>query len=178
MLDDLELPQVQEITTLERRVLAEHKPPGMAGSLLQNMGRRPMRLTLWGVATGPDAQSFIDKLDEKFRAGQPVPFTADISADAGIEKMLLDDMRVQDLAGKPERFAYVLTLREFIEPVEPIDTSLLDAGILDDAIGLIDDMIPGLDIGLDFASGLERFVKPLSDLLTRLQQANQNINRP
>jgi len=178
MLDDLELPQVQEITTLERRVLAEHKPPGMAGSLLQNMGRRPMRLTLWGVATGPDAQSFIDKLDEKFRAGQPVPFTADISADAGIEKMLLDDMRVQDLAGKPERFAYVLTLREFIEPVEPIDTSLLDADILDDAIGLIDDMIPGLDIGLDFASGLERFVKPLSDLLTRLQQANQNINRP
>jgi hypothetical protein len=90
--------------------------------------------------------------------------------------VLIDDMRVQDLAGKPERFAYVLTLREFIEPVEPSDTSLLDADILDDAIGLIDDMIPGLDIGLDFASGLERFVSPLSDLLTRLQQANQSIN--
>jgi len=175
MLDDLELPQVQEISTLERRVLAEHKPPGMAGSLLQNLGRRPTRLSLWGVATGSDAQSFIQKLEDKFRAGQPVPFTADIVADAAIERVVIDDVRVQEVAGKPERFAYVLTLREFIEPVEPRDASLLDDDILGEAAALIDDMIPGLDIGLDFASGLERFVGPLSDLLARLQQANRAI---
>ena len=41
MLDDLELPQVQQVVTYERRALAEHKQPGMAGSLFQNMGRRP-----------------------------------------------------------------------------------------------------------------------------------------
>ena len=34
MLDDLALPQVQEIAVIERRTLAEHKPPGMDGSLL------------------------------------------------------------------------------------------------------------------------------------------------
>jgi hypothetical protein len=175
MLDDLELPQVQEIATLERRVLAEHKPPGMAGSLLQNLGRRPTRLTLWGVASGPDALSFVEKLDGKFRAAQAVPFSADIVADAAIERMIIDDLRVQELAGRPERYAYVLTLREFIEPVEPKDDSLLDADILGEAAGLIDDMIPGLDLGLGFASGLERFVGPLTDLLTRLQQANRAI---
>ena len=35
MLDDLELKLVQEIDTYELRTLAEHKPPGMSGSLLQ-----------------------------------------------------------------------------------------------------------------------------------------------
>ena len=55
MLDDLELPLVQELTTYDRRTLSELKPPGMSGSLLQNLGRRPLRIVLWGVATDPDA---------------------------------------------------------------------------------------------------------------------------
>ncbi len=177
MLDDIELPQVQELATYERRVLAEHKPPSMAGSLLQNMGRRPTRLALWGVATGPDAQSFVEKLDGKFRDGKPVPFTADIVADAEIEKVIIEDLRIQDLAGKPERFAYVLTLREFIEPVEPEDASLLDTSILDDARGLMDGLVNGLDLAANFATGLERFVPQFSGLLSRLQQFN-SAGRP
>ena len=40
MLDDLELSQVQQLDTDEQRALVEHKPPGMAGSLFQDMGRR------------------------------------------------------------------------------------------------------------------------------------------
>jgi hypothetical protein len=175
MLDDIELPQVQEITSHEKRVLAEHKPPGMAGSLLQNLGRRPTRLVLWGVAAGTEAQNLIDKLNDKFRAGEPVPFTADIVADAEIEEMIIDDLRVQDLAGKPERYAYILTLREYIEPVEPPETSFLDTDILDDAQNLMDDLVAGLDIGLDFATGLENFISPLGDILSRLQQFNQDV---
>ncbi len=169
MLDDLELPQVQEIATHNRRVLAEHKPPGMAGSLLQNMGRRPAHLVLWGVAVGSDVLDFVEQLDGKFRAGEPVSFIADIVAEAEIEEMVIDDLQWQELAGKPERFSYVLTLREYIEPVEPEDASLLDTDILDEAQNLIDDLVDGLDIGLDFATGLEQFVSPLGDFLTRLQ---------
>ena len=174
MLDDLELPQVQEITTYDRRMLAEHKPPGMAGSLLQNLGRRPGSLVLWGVKTGPDALAFIEDLNGKFRTGDPLPFVADIIADAAIAQMIIDDLQWQELAGKPDRYAYVLTLREYIEPVEPEDTSFLESDILDDAQGLIDDLLDGLDIGLDFATGLERFVGPLTELLGKVQQANQS----
>jgi hypothetical protein len=176
MLDDLELPLAQEITTLERRVLAEHKPPEMSGSLLQNLGRRPTRLALWGVAAGTDARSFIEKLDGKFRAGNPLPFTADIVADAEIEKVVIEDLRIQDLAGKPERFAFVMTLREHIEPVEPEDLSPLNTDILGEAQNLMDDLIPALNIGLDFPTGLDQFVSPLSDLLTRLQEFNKSVS--
>jgi len=168
MLDDIELIQVQEIGTYDRRVLAEHKPPGMAGSLLQNLGRRPARVVLWGVATGDKALEVTQKLDDKFRAGRPVPFTADIVADSRIDQVVIDDVRFEDLAGKPERFAYVLTLREHIEPVEPEETSLLDTDILDEAQSLVDGITAGLDIAQAFATGLERFVPTFSNLLTRL----------
>jgi hypothetical protein len=166
MLDDLELPQVQEIATLERRVLAEHKPPGMDGSLLQNMGRRPTRVALWGVATGPDALSFVEQLDGKFRAGRPLPFTADVVADSRIEQVVIDDLRLQDLAGKPQRYAYVLTLREYIEPVEPEDVSPLNADILDDALGLMQNLTAGFEI----VEQLSAFVQRLTDLSQALQR--------
>ncbi|HEU0292200.1 MAG TPA: hypothetical protein VFR47_05660 [Anaerolineales bacterium] len=175
MLDDLELPQVQEITTLERRALAEHKPPSMSGSLLQNLGRRPTRLTLWGVATGPEALNFVEQLDDKFRANVSVSFTADIVTEAEIEKMVIDDLHVQELAGKPERYAYVLTLREYIEPVEPEDTSELDTSILDDTLGQLDNLMSGFEV-----------VQQLSDIVGRLaaltqtlqQQSNQLRSQP
>jgi hypothetical protein len=172
MIDDLELPQVQEIRTQDRRALAEHRPPGMDGSLLQNLGRGPTRLALLGVASGPGARAFVEELDGKFRAGGAVTFTADIVTDSEIETMKIDDLKVQELAGRPDRFAYVLTLREFIEPVEPEDASFVDSDILEEAQGLVDGLVEGLDIGLDFASGLERFVPQLTDLLGRLQEFN------
>ena len=177
MLDNIELPLVQEIATYERRVLAEHKPPGMDGSLLQNLGRRPVRLTLWGVATGSEALEAIERLEAKFQAGEPLPFVADIIADAEIETMVIDDLKLQELAGKPQRYAYVLTLREYIEPVEPEDTSFLDTEILDDAQNLVDDLVGGIDIAADFATGLEQFLPQLSDLLTRLQEFRQAVDK-
>lgn len=173
MLDDIELTQVQEITTYDRRMLAEHKPPGMEGSLLQNLGRRPAHLTLWGVKTGPDALEFVETLELKYRAGEPVPFVADILTDAEIEQVVIDDLQWQEMAGRPGRYSYVLTLREFIEPVEPEDASFLEENILGDAEGLFDGLLDGLDFGLDFATGLERFVGPLTDILGRLQELNQ-----
>jgi len=168
---------VQEIFTNEQRALAEHKPPGMAGSLLQNMGRRPTRLTLWGVASGLEAKDFIEKLDQKFRAGDAVTFISDILADAEIEHMLIDDLRLQELAGKPERFAYVLSLREYIEPIEPESSSLLDTDILENAGNLLNDLVDGLDIGLGFATGLDRFISPLSGLLSRLKQFREDVGQ-
>ncbi|MDD1749652.1 MAG: hypothetical protein LUO89_07220 [Methanothrix sp.] len=166
MLDDLQLPLVQEVATHDRRALAEHKPPGMEGSFLQNMGRRPERVVLWGISTGPEARDFVEKLEEKFKAGQPASFTADISADSGIEKVVIDDLKWQELAGKPERYAYALILREHTEPVEPEDASLLDSDILDDAA----DIMKGLTEGLDILDKLSPFIGRLTKLSQALER--------
>jgi hypothetical protein len=178
MLDDLELLQVQEISTYDQRALVEYKPPGMAGSILQNLGRRPTRMILWGVATGPDALAFTQKLDGKFRAAKPAPFASDIVKDSNIDQVLIEGLQFEELAGRPQRFAYVLKLLEFIKPVEPADTSLLDTSILDDAKNLMDGIVKGLSIGLNFATGLEKFVPEMSDLLARLTKFGDSLNNP
>jgi hypothetical protein len=180
MLDDLELPQVQEIRTHELRSLAEHKPPGMAGSFLQNLGRRPTLLLLWGVASGAGARAFLAKLEAKFRAGKPVPFTADIVTDSTIEKVLVEDLKLDEIAGRPERFTYVLTLRELIEPVAPsaagiagaglADLAALDSDLLAEAAKLTGDLVAGLVAGRELVDALTRFVPQFTDLLARLRQ--------
>jgi hypothetical protein len=176
MLDDLELPQVQAITTCDNRYLAEHKPVGMKGSFLQNLGRKPTRVVVWGVVTGTTSDDFAKKLDDKFRKTTPVPFIADIVTDSKIDRVLIDDLRLQQLAGKPERYGYILTLREFIKPVAPADASAVDSDILDDASGLVDGIVNGLSIADAFAAGLEKFVPILGGLLDRTKQANSGGN--
>ena len=175
VLDDLELPQVQQITTRDQRSIVEFKPPGSDGSFLQNLGREPTHLVLSGVVAAPDALEFVQTLDAKFRESQAVSFVADIVADSEIQQMRIDDFRVEELGGKPQRFAYTLVMHEFIEPVVPEIGSPLDFEILGDAESLMDDLIPGLDLGLNLPTGLEPFVSQFSDLLSRLQQAGEAV---
>ena len=169
MLDDLELPLVQELSIFDRRMLAELKPPGMDGSLLQNMGRRPTCILLWGLALGDESRTFMESLDQMFRAGESVPFVADITADTAIETVVIDDVRFQELAGKTDRFAYVLTLREHQVPLEPEDVSGVDTDLLGEALGQIQDLVTGLGAATAFAEGLSRFIPQLGDMLSELE---------
>jgi len=175
MLDDIELPLVQEITTQDQRVLSEHKPPGMAGGLIQNMGRRLLRVVVSGVATGPDALATAEKLDAKFKAATPVPFTADIVADANLDLVLIEDLRLQELAGMPLRVSYVITLREFIKPVAPAPApgaaTGLDSNILGDALDRLQGITDNIAAAQALMTGLERFLPQFSDLLAQLQAA-------
>ena len=176
ILDDLELPQVQEILTHDLRRLAEHKPPGMPGSLLQNLGRKPTGIVLWGFALGSNAKPFLESLAEKFKAGDPLSFTGDIVADAEIEQVVIDDLKWEEVAGKPDRYAYLLTLREYIEPTEPEDLSLLENEILEDAAGIMDDVIDAIDLLPFFETGLDQFVEPMSNFLDELQELPDDGN--
>jgi hypothetical protein len=168
-----ELPQVQELTTSDLRAVAEHKAPGKDGSMLQNLGRAPTAVTVRGVATDPASLDLVEQLKTDLRTGRPVAFVADITTDTTIEQVLIDDLQVRQLAGRPDRYAYVLTLREYVEPVEPESSAALDADIAADAGDLVDGLLDGLDIAVPFSSGLDRFVTPLTDMLARLEAFRQ-----
>lgn len=177
MIDDLELPQVQQIETNDLRRLAEHRAPAQDGSLLQDLGRRSTRIALYGVATGPESLDFVGKLDDKFRAGDPLPFAADIVADAEIQQVIIDDLRFEEIAGRPERYAYLLTLREHQEPVAPAVTPGLDASILDEATQLVDELADGLAALPGLVTGLEPFAGTLGDFLSRLRELGSRIEQ-
>jgi hypothetical protein len=175
MIDDLELPQVQEIETSDLRRLAEHRAPTQAGSILQDLGRRATRIRLYGVAS-EGSLDFIGKLDGKFRASAPLPFAADIVTDAAIDQVIIDDLRFEEIAGRPGRYAYQLTLREHQQPVAPAVAAGLDADIAADAAGLIGDIVDGLAALPGLVTGLERFPASLGDLLARLREFGRRID--
>ena len=177
VLGDLTLPQVQTLRTSDARALAEHRAPEADGSYFQNLGREPTTIRLAGIASGPEALPFIAALTEKFETGEPIEFVADVAADAEIERVLIADLKTREVAGTPERLAYAVVLHEFLEPEPPATAAgalpELDADLLDDATGLIDELVEGLDLFPVFETGLERFVAPLSALLERLQTVNR-----
>lgn len=116
VLGSLELQQVERLTIDEDLVLAHHQVVALEGDFLQELGRRSSRLTLGGVTTGAGAGEHLEDLRVAFRTVEPVDFTADISTATRIDQVLIEEMTVRELAGKPERFEYALTLRQYTPP--------------------------------------------------------------
>ncbi|NYI59201.1 peptidoglycan-binding protein [Cellulomonas soli] len=119
MLGDLELEQVQVVTTDEDQVVVRHPVPALEGDFLQDLGRRGARLTLTGVLTRPDVHTGLAALREQFHAGDPVPFVSDISTATLVDQVVVERMDVREVAGRPSAYEYALTLRELTE-AEPV----------------------------------------------------------
>lgn len=116
MLGDLELQQVQEIGIEGEQTLARHRVPLLEGDFLQGLGRRGSRVVVSGVLTGARSGEKLGQLRESFRAAETLPFVSDITAATRVEEVVIENMEVRDLAGKPERFAYAFVLREHTRP--------------------------------------------------------------
>lgn len=119
MLDDIELQQVQIIAGDQDQALARHRVPGLEGDFFQRMGRHAGCFHLFAVLTGAEALRNLEQLTEKFRAGAPVPFVADIAAAVQVDQVLIDGLHARDLAGKPQRYEILLRLREYQEAQPP-----------------------------------------------------------
>jgi hypothetical protein len=139
MLGDVELRTIQHITTLERRALVEHRVPGMTGSAFQDLGRPSARVQLEGVLFGEEAGADLEKLRTKFQSAEPVAFAADISTATQIVDVLIEDLRVVEMAGRPSTFMYAIVLRESPPPPPaPDPLGALNTDILGDAKTLFD----------------------------------------
>jgi DNA circularisation protein N-terminus len=116
MLDGVELEQVQKVEADDQEVLAQHGVPALEGDFLQDLGRRATSVTLTCVLTGPQAGAQLKVMREKFRTATPIPFVDDIATATSVDKVLIEELGVRELAGKPERFEFEMTLREFLPP--------------------------------------------------------------
>ncbi|VAW30262.1 hypothetical protein MNBD_CHLOROFLEXI01-3949 [hydrothermal vent metagenome] len=119
MLDDLELQQVQTLEVDGDQVWAQHDIPALEGDFFQGLGRRAAQVTLTGVLSGAEVADGLQSLRDKYRAAAPVDFVADIATATRIDEVLIEEMGVRELAGKPARFEYAFTLREFIPATPP-----------------------------------------------------------
>ena len=119
MLDTLELSVVQVLRTEEDQVWVEHGVPALDGSLLQRLNRGPTRVHIEGALLGKTALDDMEALRKLYKAAQPVPFVADIMTATHVTQMLIVDLKMRELAGKPSDFQYILTLEEHVPTPEP-----------------------------------------------------------
>jgi len=170
ILDNWEIPCIETIRTTERRVLAEHPIPGRQGSLFQDLGTRPAAITITGSLAGDEMRDeFLQTVREKFQAGEPMTFTADITTATQIQYVVIEDLLFAEVAGSPDSFRYTILLRESPPPPPPGGLPDLDSDLLDQAQGLVGD-IGDLTNILDTLGSIPDFGNPVPPLQSSLDQ--------
>lgn len=187
VLDKWEIKGIQDISTTENRALVEHKIPGLAGSILQDMGESSTSITIMGTLPNVDdlRDEFLEEVRKKFIAGNPVPFMADITTETDVKEVIIADFQVKEVAGSAEPCQYIIKLTEYIPPPEPpaatamagiqMDIDLEAGDLIDglaDNISLIDDISATLGSIPDFGDP----TKPLENVLEEVNNATKGLD--
>jgi hypothetical protein len=129
-------PHIERIAAFESRRLAVLPVPGLSGDLHQDMGRGALAIEIVGSLATDDARDqFLKDVREKFLAGEPVDFVADIAKESELERVLVEELRMEEVADDADMFRYRIVLREYTEPPEP--------------------PAPGLDLGAELGLDLD-----------------------
>ena len=173
MIGEWSPPSIELIRAVEARRLAVLPIPGLSGDLHQDLGRAALGLELIGSLNTDEARDdFLKQIREKFLAGDPVAFVADIIKESQLEQVLIEELEVEELAGDPDSFRYRIVLREYTEPPAP-PAPAADFGA---------DLDPDLD--LSAALGLAALDVPsiagsipqIGDLLSPLKPAASSLS--
>jgi hypothetical protein len=138
MIGEFAVPGIQRIGTREDRRLVEVAVPGMEGSLTQDLGSGSVSIHIEGTLAGDDARDgFLGQVRAMLQAGDPVDFVADITTATSVEKIVIADLKVQELAGSADSFQYHIVLTQYVEPPPPAtgfgDLSDVNAAVAEEA---------------------------------------------
>lgn len=174
-----EVPRIERIETHERRRLARLPVPGLLGDLQQDLGADSLSVEIVGSLQGDEARDdFLDTLREKFRAGDPVTFVADITSATELDRVLIEQLEVEEVNEAAGSFRYRIVLREYVEPPEPpapVDDLGADLGVeLDDlaSLGLEGLKLPDL---LGDIPTLGDPVEPVRPALAGVRSATEQV---
>jgi hypothetical protein len=171
MIDQWQPPSIERIRSVEARRIAVLPVPGLSGDLAQDVGRGALAVEISGSLSTDDARDdFLKSLREKFLAGDPVDFVADIVKESELERVLIEELQLEENAELAGFFRYRIVLREYTEPPEPPSPSF---GLDDLGADLDLEAALGLD-GLDLP-GIAVDIPKVGDLLSPLKPAAQNL---
>ena len=81
----------------------------------KDMGRHAGRIIVEGDIMGEGANDTIGELRKKYINGKPVEFVSKMSLEYGINKVIIEELNINSVKGRPYQFKYTLQLVEYIE---------------------------------------------------------------
>lgn len=144
----IEFTGVQDLRTEESRTLVEQRAPEQQGSVFQDLGREPVTIVLEGLLFTTEALPDLEKLRDAQLKGEPLSFAADIAVGTELTQVVVEDLKVRQLAGYASRYRYVLRLREYKEPPQSADAAVasVNAGVAADAQTWAADSLAAADV--------------------------------
>ncbi len=164
---------LDKLTSLEASEVARfvrHAVPGMDGELAQDIGRPSVRIRVCGIFYGDDASDRLKELRGHLLDRTPVDFVCELTGQGYFSQVLVDHLEVAQRAGRPDEFDYECVVTEYVPPPPPPASNPLgdlDAGLLDEAASMMDDVQNALSevAGLaDLLSGAGDFGNPTTRL--------------
>ncbi|MBI3953228.1 MAG: hypothetical protein HY330_01800, partial [Chloroflexi bacterium] len=119
VLGDWEVKHIESIGALERRSFVELEVPGRVGSLFQDLDAAPTRIAIAGSLQGGAAWDELVELRDKFRAGEPVTFVADIVTATEVQYVIIETLLIQESGTRPDQVDYFVVLKESPPPPPP-----------------------------------------------------------
>jgi archaellum component FlaC len=139
----VELIGVQDIYTEETSNLVEQRVPDQKGSIFQDLGRDPVTVVIVGLLFGTEVLSNLEQLRQAQEKADPLPFAADIAIGTELTEVIIEDLKMRQLAGYVDRYRFAIRVREHVEPPESPDKALaaVNEGIAADADAFAADSI-------------------------------------
>ncbi len=189
MLGDYEIPRIERIHAIEQRRLARLAIPGLDGDLHQDLGHDSLAVEIVGSLQGDEARDgFLGELRDRYQAGEPLAFVADITSATDLDQVLIESLEVCEHNEWAGAFRYRLVLRQYVEPPAPpspvddlgadLDPDLdllaelgLDGLELPDLLGMVPDLGDPVAPILPALDGVKAATAPLKGLLANLKTA-------
>ncbi|MEL6863844.1 MAG: hypothetical protein AAFP19_05465 [Bacteroidota bacterium] len=173
------------MATVEQADFANHRIPGLEGTVVQDMGRHSVRLYIEGIYYGDSAKADLETLRAIYKERAPIDFLADIVGETYFSEVLIEAFEVQQRAKAPEQFSYRLRIAEYVPPPEPLSGLGLpdiDTSILDDALDFMDALeLPDLLSLPEFSNPLESMggmVDGLGDNMAPISDNSDQFTAP
>ena len=91
-----------------------------SASCSRTSARASLAVEIRGSLQGDEARDdFLTSVREKFRAGDPVSFVADITTATELDQVVIEELEVEEVNEAAGSFRYRVVLREYVEPPEP-----------------------------------------------------------
>lgn len=136
---------IESVDVSASRRLVRLGVPGLHGDLHQDLGTNSLDVVIEGSLQGDERRStHLERLQEQFLLGEPVPFVADIVESSELENVLIVGFDIGEHNRRGDEFWYRLRLREYVEPPEP--PGLLDLDGLPDLEALAGQLLDGLEL--------------------------------